>query len=234
MPLGQAEIIPVCFLDWKLFCDGLTTGSKKQPERLAALQCLTLRSRGEKSRCLGQDRGFVSRGESTAVGAGNLIWDVSQTSVYRPMVLFKVSGGILAKNWEVIFKRSCMRTRRKEGKLANKRSEQSDVSLPELWSWCEILQRRCTGWSLGKPIVCQEFFFFKGLWSLLFPACFSGPGGRPAAEDRAFFLLGLSESREGYSLVLQNVKGACGNSCLKAFWTCRECVVPISCRLKKF
>lgn len=37
-------------------------------------------------------------------------------------------------------------------------------------------------------------------------------------EYGAFFLPGLSESREGYSLVLENMKGACGNSCLKAFW----------------
>lgn len=92
--------------------------------------------------------------------------------------------------------------------------------------------------ALWSPWEKQLFVFLKVWNHSCFQGVLSGLRGRPAAASlswgQGFFPFGLSESSEGYSLVLENVKGACGDSCLKEFWRYWEYVVQIFCRAKKF
>lgn len=148
----------------------------------------------------------------------------------------KISGGILPKNCEIIFKHSCMQAR-KEAKLENKSKKWTIRCHP---TWVLVLMPNIT-LALHRVVLGKNNFlgFFLKIWN---HSCFQGvlPGlqGRPAAAHlsggQGFFPLGLSESREGYSLVLEIVKGAWGNSCLKAFGRYWEYVVQISLWPKKF
>lgn len=163
----------------------------------------------EKPRCLGQGRCFASQGESIAIREGNLIWDVSQTFACEWMVLCKTSGGILSKNCEIIFKHSWMRAR-KEAKLESKSRKWTIRCQP---AWVFVLMENITG-TLHRAVLgkTNHLGFFLKIWNHpCFRGVLSGLWGRPSAAHlswgQGFFPLGLSESREGYSLVLKNVKG---------------------------